>query len=646
MQETRKRIKTIASLLVIAGVVLLCLPNRVADAINSQVHFQGKLANPDGTNVTNGTYSVLFTIYDGGTETAGGTNVWSETQSVTVADGIFNVQLGSVNTTLATAVDFTHSPLYLSVKVGSDAEMTPRILFTAAPYAFNSANADALGGIASSGYVQLSPGAQQTGNINVSGGITGGSSLAFSAASAASIQSAASQALNITGNAASTFSTSAGQLTLQSGNGTIGFGSTTAVTSTGNMTFSSGGSMSIVSATTNAVSLDSGTTGAVNIGTGANGKAITIGNTTTGTTITQMVGDGSTTAFVLMDSTALLTVDSTNNKIVFGSSTTDTTQVLVQLDSFDTFADTASCGATTNQGGLYYNTQTNVVRGCVNGAWEDMVSTAGLGMQLFGVLPDSGTNPGDIYGVTGATNGPCKVSVGATTTTVSWRGCTAYSGGRKVIVAAGTATTTNTVAGRFQHLCLTGTDSQPALSASGTEVANLATVSFPSVTAPILCLADIRFAAANNTITQIYDTRTYTTTEKTPITLNSATGVGSIVVFVGTRGVVQTSATANSPGIAGVIVATTGAASTNTVNAILATSGPAAVKAISGTLNNYIFISGTAGYAQSNATKPAEGTGTIYNVLGNVRTPWSGGTACAINADACAGSISTIIDKR
>lgn len=142
-------------------------------AAASTIHFQGKLTNPDGTNVTDGTYSILFTVYDGGTDTGGGTNVWSETQSTTVSNGIFDVYLGSVNTTLGTAVDFSHNPLYLGVKVGSDPEMSPRILFSSTPYAFN---ADKLGGIDSNGYAQLSPATQQTGSINISGTITAGGS--------------------------------------------------------------------------------------------------------------------------------------------------------------------------------------------------------------------------------------------------------------------------------------------------------------------------------------------------------------------------------------------------------------------------------------------------------------------------------------
>lgn len=124
-------------------------------AINPQINFQGKLTNTDGTNVTNGTYSIVFSIY---TVASGGSNIWTETQSsVTVTDGIFRVALGSV-TALPGSVDFNTNSLYLGIKVGADAEMTPRVQFTAAPYAFNS---DRLGGLTSSGFVQLAPSSVQ-----------------------------------------------------------------------------------------------------------------------------------------------------------------------------------------------------------------------------------------------------------------------------------------------------------------------------------------------------------------------------------------------------------------------------------------------------------------------------------------------------
>lgn len=127
-------------------------------AINNQINFQGKLTNPDGTNVANGNYSIVFSMY---TVASGGSAVWTETQgSVAVNDGIFQTSLGSV-TSLPGSVDFNSGNIYLGVKVGADAEMTPRILFTASPYAFNS---DKLGGLSSAGFTQLAQGLQVDGS--------------------------------------------------------------------------------------------------------------------------------------------------------------------------------------------------------------------------------------------------------------------------------------------------------------------------------------------------------------------------------------------------------------------------------------------------------------------------------------------------
>lgn len=355
---TEKLVKRIllAAFFAIGGFfAVFAMPVHTEAAINPQINFQGKLTNPDGTNVTNGSYSIVFSIY---TVASGGAAVWTETQpTVAVADGIFQVSLGSV-TSLPGSVDFNSASTYLGVKVGADAEMTPRIQFTAAPYAFNS---DRLGGIASSGYVQLSPGAQQTGNINVSGSITGGSSLAFSAASTATIQSAGSQALNITGNAASTLSTSAGQLTLQSGTGTISLGTSTSLTANG--------ALSIVSATTNAVSLDSGTTGAVNVGTGANAKAVTVGNTTAGTTITQRVGTGATAYTIQGAADTFLAIDGTADRIYIGGSTAVATPTVLVLGQKIATGDPAG-----TNGGMYYNSANNKFRCQQNSSWQDCIT--------------------------------------------------------------------------------------------------------------------------------------------------------------------------------------------------------------------------------------------------------------------------------
>lgn len=111
-----------------------------ATGMNKTINFQGKLVGNNGINVADGSYTVVFSLY---TLPSGGANVWTETQNVTTTNGIFQVQLGSV-TTLPGSVDFNTDNIYLGIKVGADAEMTPRIQFTAVPYAFNAQRVNGL----------------------------------------------------------------------------------------------------------------------------------------------------------------------------------------------------------------------------------------------------------------------------------------------------------------------------------------------------------------------------------------------------------------------------------------------------------------------------------------------------------------------
>ncbi len=153
----------IRSYLVIFGALLLsCIfivPEMVSAAvgINETVSFQGKLVNSDGTNVTNGDYNLEFKIYQGGDGIPGGgdeTLKWTETRTgsnkVTVTDGIFRVNLGSV-TAFGTNVDWNQDTLWLSINVGGtgstpswDGEMNPFIRLTATPYAFNAQKVNGL----------------------------------------------------------------------------------------------------------------------------------------------------------------------------------------------------------------------------------------------------------------------------------------------------------------------------------------------------------------------------------------------------------------------------------------------------------------------------------------------------------------------
>lgn len=207
-------------------------------AINPMINFQGKLTNTNGTNVTDGNYSIRFRIYtDPSADTGACANTckWEETHgTVGVSSGIFHVNLGDGGTALPGSVDFNGSALYLGVKVGADAEMTPRVRLTATPYAFNS---DLLDGLDSGALGQLAASQTWAGTntfqptANVSSLIARQTSSASPTADIFNIQTANStNIIQVTGPAANEAAVTIASigatraLTLTSGSGTIVLG--------------------------------------------------------------------------------------------------------------------------------------------------------------------------------------------------------------------------------------------------------------------------------------------------------------------------------------------------------------------------------------------------------------------------------------
>ena len=99
--------------------------------VPSTISYQGFLKNSDGTTVSDDTYSITFKLYD---EKTDGTEVWTETQSVSVSSGIFSAILGKSSSLEAVAFDDQY---WLGITVGSGSEMTPRTKLTAVPYSIN-----------------------------------------------------------------------------------------------------------------------------------------------------------------------------------------------------------------------------------------------------------------------------------------------------------------------------------------------------------------------------------------------------------------------------------------------------------------------------------------------------------------------------
>ncbi len=99
-----------------------------AAAVSSIVPIQGRLTDASG-NPLDGSYSVRARIYDAIT---GGTTLCDDTDTVTVDNGLFNM-----NMNFCSASDIDGKQLYLGVKVGSDAEMSPRQAIYPVPYAWS-----------------------------------------------------------------------------------------------------------------------------------------------------------------------------------------------------------------------------------------------------------------------------------------------------------------------------------------------------------------------------------------------------------------------------------------------------------------------------------------------------------------------------
>ncbi|MBK7471931.1 MAG: tail fiber domain-containing protein [Betaproteobacteria bacterium] len=165
--------RVLASLAALA--LLFCAPAAVTQAaVPNYLAYQGYLTDSSGAPI-NATTSMTFNLWDVG---AGGiAPLHSESQSVTVTNGRFNVFLG-VNPLLTLPFDTIY---YLGVQVEGDPEMTPRQAVVSSPYAIRAATSDALAAGATVGGAQIAgtisaatlPAANVTGNLPVSQGGTG-----------------------------------------------------------------------------------------------------------------------------------------------------------------------------------------------------------------------------------------------------------------------------------------------------------------------------------------------------------------------------------------------------------------------------------------------------------------------------------------
>jgi len=110
-------------------------------AVPSTVSYQGYLTDPSGSPI-NATVSIVFSLYDADSS---GSLSWMETQTtVTVSKGLFKVQLGSITPFASGQFDI---PMWLGIKVGADAEMSPLQALNSVGYALKAEDAETLAGL-------------------------------------------------------------------------------------------------------------------------------------------------------------------------------------------------------------------------------------------------------------------------------------------------------------------------------------------------------------------------------------------------------------------------------------------------------------------------------------------------------------------
>ena len=330
-----------------------------------------------------------------------------------------------------------------------------------------------------------------------------------------------------------------------------------------------------------------------------------------------------------------------NTQTQIGSSIADGTQINLQLDTSNLGNDTGTCTASIGQGSMYYNSSMGSLRACINGSWGDVSNPDTLGLLTYGIVPSTGANPYDLPSlVVPGASGPCKVSW-ASNTSVSIEACIAYSGGRRVNVLATTlstniASTNNvglTTANRWGHVCLTGTNSQPAFTSTAGQLNATSAMPAFNVSAPVLCLASVQGESVTaGRIDNIYDIRTFTSSLKEAVNTSVASDLGMIVDAGGANGAMIPAASASAK-LYGVIVATDGSTSTGAPNAIVTTVGSGWVKAIAGTSGQFVKTSLTNGYGDTTISIP---NNSFYYSVGNTRTTYS--TGCT-SAATCNGSL-------
>ena len=136
----------------------------LAPAVPQLIDYQGKLTDASG-NPIDGATAMVFRIFNHATS---GSLLWIETQTVVnVESGLFHVNLGEASPISESL--FNTSPRYLSIQMGADAPMAPRVPMQSVPFAQRALSAET----ADTATVSLGPWATSGSDVYRIGGNVG-----------------------------------------------------------------------------------------------------------------------------------------------------------------------------------------------------------------------------------------------------------------------------------------------------------------------------------------------------------------------------------------------------------------------------------------------------------------------------------------
>lgn len=357
LQGWRKRILLrgvlfTASLFAVLLAVSVSQPANALTTVPTKMNFQGRITDSAGNILANGTYNMRFKIYNAST---GGTLQWSEdrlvsaSQGVTVTNGQFSVQLGSV-TSLPASI-FTSSSLYFEIELPSPATatssspswtegpMSPRNQLATSAYAYN---AETLDGIDSASFGQLGSSQTWLGANTFLGTTSFGDDFGFS--SVFSTDNVNSRVLVGDGPTANSSATLFVLDTKNTAGDPTGWA--------GSMYYnSSSGTYRCYDTAWHDCNIDYRAANNTFTGTNAfNGSTFSVG------------GAANTAKFNVA---SLFNVDTTNNIVSIG--VVDSTATVLVVDTKNTAGDPTGPSAT--NGAMYYNSSLQEFRCYANGAW-------------------------------------------------------------------------------------------------------------------------------------------------------------------------------------------------------------------------------------------------------------------------------------